>query len=478
MAGALLAKEGYAVTVIEKATKVGGSAGSYVRKKRTFPTGATIAFGLEEHGLLEMLFSELDMKILFKLLDHPMDVVLKDRTVSLYRDRDAWNEELGRVFFERKKEVLAFWRQLEQLGDLVFGVTATGVSMPIAHIHDLGKLPGHALFHAGGMLRLARHATQTVGNLLRTYKLDDYEPLRQFLDAQLLDAAQTDCTKAALLPSSLALTIYGRGSFYVEKGMAQLSEALAAKIGELGGEVVMASAVSGLFFREGKWHVASRKRTGEYDLVINNAGVSFGSRTSHAESDEFSWGAFRIDALLDQAFWQKELGGRPLPFALQIVPGDEQTILHSDGHGPVYATFQPAYDKHNERIDDEILMTCSIHADSTQWGLLSKERYAELKQELTDAMFAEIENVLPIAQYLLYSESGTPETYKTYIGKSSVGGFPLTVKNAIVKPRSIRSALPQFYIAGEQSFPGPGTLSSALSGSHIARAVMKEWPID
>lgn len=477
MAGALLAKEGYAVTVLEKATKVGGSAGAYVRNKHTFPTGATIAFGLEEHGLLDTLFNELDMNIPYTLLDHPMDVLLEDRRISLYRDRTAWKEELGQVFHERKRDVLAFWNRVEQISAGVFDVTATGVSLPIQHMYDLGKLPGHAVFHAGSMLRLARYATRTVEDLLRVYKLDTYEPLRQFLDAQLLDAAQTYCTKAALLPSSLALTIYGRGSFYVDKGMSQLSEALAERIVELDGEVVKASAVNELFYKNKKWHVTSRKRSGTYDLVINNSGISFGPRTSHSESNQFSWGAFRIDALLNGTFWQQELDGRQLPFALQIVPDKAQSVLYSDGHGPVYVTFQPAYDKRNERIEDEVMMTCSIHADTEQWGLLSTGEYKQLKEAITKAMFTEIQKVLPIEDYLIYSEAGTPETYKTYIGKTSVGGFPLTVRNAILKPKSVRSALPQFYIAGEQSFPGPGTLSSALSGSHIARAILKEWPI-
>jgi phytoene dehydrogenase-like protein len=478
MAGALLAKEGYEVTVLEKATKIGGSAGSYVRKGRTFPTGATIAFGLEEQGLLDTLFKELDMKIPFDLLDHPMDVIMEDRRISLYRDRTAWKEELAQVFFERKKDVLAFWRKLEQISEAVFGVTVTGVSLPIQHIVDLGKLPGHALIHPKQMYLLARYATRTVEDLLHTYKLETYQPLRQFLDAQLLDAAQTDCTRAALLPASLALTIYGRGSFYVEKGMSQLSEALAERIIELGGEVIKANAVKELVYQENKWLVTSRKRTESYAIVINNSGVSFGPRTSHSESKAFAWGAFRIDALLNDAFWQQELGGRPLPFALQIVFGKESSILNLYGHGPIYVTFQPAYDKNNERVEGEVMMTCSIHADAAQWEQLSKDDYKEVKQELTEALFLEIQNVLPVEGYLLYSEAGTPKTYRTYIGKTEVGGFPLTVRNAITRPKSVQSKLPQLYIAGEQAFPGPGTLSSALSGAHIARAILKKWPLN
>ncbi|WP_313237945.1 hypothetical protein [Sporosarcina ureae] len=152
---------------------------------------------------------------------------MEDRKISLYRDKIAWAEELARVFPERQQDVIAFWKTLEQISEAVFGVTATGVSLPIWRLYDLGKLPGHAVTHPGSMLRLARYATRTVEDLLRTYKIDTYEPLRQFIDAQLLDAPQTDCTEAAFLPSSLALTIYRRGSFYVEKGISQLSELLA-----------------------------------------------------------------------------------------------------------------------------------------------------------------------------------------------------------------------------------------------------------
>ncbi|AXH99775.1 FAD-dependent oxidoreductase [Sporosarcina sp. PTS2304] len=474
MAGALLAKEGYGVTILEKATRVGGSAGSYIRKGHLFPTGATIAFGLEENGLLHNLFDSLDMKIAFDWLDHPMDVVMEDRKISLYQDRAMWKEELGRVFFERKDDVLAFWQRLEQLSEAVFGVTSSGVSLPIQKMYDVGKLPKHALFHAGSMLRLARHATHTVEDLLRKYSLESYEPFRQFLDAQLLDAAQTDCTKAALLPSSLALTIYGRGSFYVDKGMSQLSEALAQRIVELGGEVVLASPVKEIVHKEKKWHVASKKRNEAFDIVINNSGVSFGPRTSHSEVKEFSWGAFRIDALLDASIVEEQLQCKRLPFALQIVP--EQHMVF-DGHGPVYATFQPSYNRRNERVEGEVMLTCSIHADPERWGYLSKDAYEERKEELAETMLGEIERVLTIEKYIRYSEAGTPETYKTFIGKSSVGGFPLTVKNAILRPKSIRSPLPRLYIAGEQSFPGPGTLSSALSGFHVARAIRKEYPL-
>lgn len=472
MAGALLAQEGYQVTVLEKATTVGGSASTYLRKGRRFPTGATIAFGLEEQGLLDSLFKKLKLDIELDLLEHPMDIVLEDRRISLYRDHGEWEQEIRSKMPERSEDVLAFWRKLEQISETVYRITATGVSMPIRKIYDLGTLPGYVIRHPLRMLALAKYAFSTVEDLLRKYKLETYQPLRQFLDAQLMDAAQTDCKEAALLPSSLALTIYRRGSFYIHKGMGELSEVLAKRITELGGSVLLVSPVEELVYEEKKWRVTSRKCSDSFDVVINNTGVSFGPGTSHADSDSFSWGAFRIDATLDKAFHREQLGGRQLPFALQIMPKQAMP----NGHGPVYATFQPSYNRRDEKVEDEIMMTVSIHTDTDSWEQYAKEDYVAKKQELTDAMYLEIGKALPVKQFVKYSEAGTPLTYGTFIGKTSVGGFPLTVKNAILKPKSVRSRLPQLYIAGEQAFPGPGTLSSALSGSHAARAVMREHP--
>jgi phytoene dehydrogenase-like protein len=116
-AGAFLAKNGFDVTILEKATSVGGSAGFYTRKDRRFPTGATVAFGLEEDGVLNKLLNELNIHPPTMELLHPMDVILPDRKVSIYKDKMRWERELQIRFSEREKDVLLFWKKLEQIGE-------------------------------------------------------------------------------------------------------------------------------------------------------------------------------------------------------------------------------------------------------------------------------------------------------------------------------------------------------------------------
>ncbi|MCA1054267.1 NAD(P)/FAD-dependent oxidoreductase [Rossellomorea aquimaris] len=475
-AAAYLAKAGYKVTVLEKATTVGGSAGWYVRSGRKFPTGATIAFGLEEKGLLRTLLNELDIDLPAEELLHPMDVVLPEGKVSIVKSPAMWEQELTEAFHPRSEDVLRFWDTLQRISDDVLAVTESGVSLPIRKRYDLGSLPRHAVRHPRSMARLARYALYTVEDLMRKYHLDSYEPLRQLLDSQLLDAVQTDVREAALLPSSLALTIYRRGSFFIENGMGQLGKALAQRIKDLGGEIVKVSPVESLVYEESRkqWSVVSRKCTSTFDFVINNSGISFGEGTSYESEDEFSWGAFRIDAILSREGLSDSLKDRKLPFAYQIVPSLDSPNLRANTHGPVYVTFNHAVDRKGETVEGEVMMTVSLHTELESWSGYTEDEYKQIKERVTEEILEEIEKVIPVKENLLFAEAGTPLTYERYIGKRSVGGFPLTVRNAITKPKSVRSSLPQLYIVGEQVFPGPGTLSSALSGYYAARSIMKE----
>ncbi|RUL49603.1 phytoene desaturase family protein [Lysinibacillus antri] len=474
MAGAFLAVNGYQVSVFEKATTVGGSAGWYHRKGRRFPTGATLAFGLEEHGLLQNLLAQLQIELEIENLDHPMDVILKDRKISIYQDTKRWNEELQLAFPEKSKEVQQFWDELTFLGESVHSVTASGVSLPIRHFTDLGKMPQYLITHPLSLLRLGRYASWTVEDLLRKHELASYVPLRSFLNAQLLDAAQTDITEAALLPSSLALTIYRRGSFHVKNGIGQLSQVLADKIRECGGEIYLSSPVSSLRYDNNSkdWHITSKKHSSFYDFVINNTGVSFGPGTSHADHNQSLWGAFRIDAVLHKSVWQKELNEMVLPFAFQIATDSAGEEIKQAIDGPIYITFQQTNNQKGEIIEDEITMTCSVHIHNQVWLSYSKDVYEEKKRQLTNAILTEIEEVVAVREYLQYAIAGTPLTYQRYVGKAGVGGFPLTITNAILKPKSVRSSHPNLYLVGEQSFPGPGTLSAGLSGYHAARIII------
>jgi phytoene dehydrogenase-like protein len=302
---------------------------------------------------------------------------LPEGKVSIVKSPALWTQELKEAFHPRSGDVVRFWEALQRISDEVLAVTESRVSLPVRKRYDLGSLPRHAVQHPRSMARLAQYAFYTVDDLLRNYHLDSYEPMRQLLNAQLLDAVQTDVSKAALLPSSLALTIYRRGSFFIDNGMGQLGKALAHRIKDLGGEIVKVSPVESLVYEERRklWSVASRKCSSSFDFVINNSGISFREETSYESEDEFSWGAFRVDAILSEAGLSESLKEMTLPFAYQIVPSLDSPPLRANTHGPVYVTFNHSVDRKGEWVEGEVMMTVSLHTELESWSGYTEDEY-------------------------------------------------------------------------------------------------------
>jgi phytoene dehydrogenase-like protein len=473
--------------VFEKATTVGGNAGWYVRRGRMVPTGATIAFGLENGGLLQTLLHDAGVSVDARMLDYPMDVVLSDRTVRLVREWEAWEAELRSVFAERGDAVVAFWREIAMLSDDVFAVSAAHLALPLRRWTDFIAVVKFAIRRPLTAVRLIRYAPMTVEGLLKKHQLADYTPLRELLNAQLVDAAQTDVRHAALVPSSLALDIYRRGSFALVGGLGTISRALEARIRDAGGTIQLASSVGEVRLENAskRWVVATNKSEFLFDAVIDNSGQRLWEKSADFRilsqrgitlaSEELEvkksagWGAFRIDAGLNRVVFGE------LPFAFQIMPEAENAREFGDEHGPVYATFHQALDAQGEAIAGEVLMTVSVHTDAHSWESLDKEAYKLRKQRVQEAMLAEVRKVVPtFDQHVIHVDAGTPKTYKKYVGKLEVGGAPLTIKNALLAPKSLYTKQPNYYLAGENVFPGPGTLSAALSGFFAARALDRD----
>ncbi|QJC51611.1 FAD-dependent oxidoreductase [Paenibacillus albicereus] len=506
-AAALLARQGYAVTVLEKAFYPGGSAGFYMRKGKRFPAGATILFGLEPGGLLDELFRPLELGLRPRPLAHPMDVVLSDRTVRVLAGRDEWEQELRRAFPERGEAVLRFWRRLATIAESVHELTRAEPALPLRRAYQLGRLPVLLLRRPELAARLGRYSLWTVGQLLRRCGLEDYRPLREFLDLQLMDAAQVGAEQAALLPASLALDIYRRGSFALPGGTGELAEALEARLLADGGELRRREEALRLEPADGGgWVAVTRRGEHRFDAVVNATGrleLGLGQPDAAAASppseeadgsfgaeplpetglpglpaDVGGWGAVRLDLRLGaEAF--AGTGAEPppelahgLPFAWQIKPSPANAALIGDLEGPVYATLHP-------EEDGERLLTVSAHAPAAGWTGLQRSEYAARKRELSRALREEAARVVPALRGMgePAGEAGTPATYERFIGKARVGGTPMTVREAILRPRGLFSGQPRLYLAGESVYPGPGTLSSALSGGYAARAVMREQPL-
>ena len=114
VSGALLAKEGYKVTVLEKNTIIGGGLQTFKRKGVSFPTGMHIFGGFQEGGNLRKLFDYLG--VMDKLSLRPTDddasdvVTIMDDglTYKLPRGKEQFIAYLSSMFPTEKEQIKAY----------------------------------------------------------------------------------------------------------------------------------------------------------------------------------------------------------------------------------------------------------------------------------------------------------------------------------------------------------------------------------
>jgi all-trans-retinol 13,14-reductase len=121
--GALLAKEGYQVTVLEKNAIIGGGLQTFKRHGVSFPTGMHVFGGFGEEGQLHKLFSYLGIidRLVLKAMDadgYDVVTVLEDgATYSMPKGKERYVDYLSERFPEEKDHIKAYIDKLFALSE-------------------------------------------------------------------------------------------------------------------------------------------------------------------------------------------------------------------------------------------------------------------------------------------------------------------------------------------------------------------------
>lgn len=119
--GALLAKEGYQVTVLEKNAIIGGGLQTFKRHGASFPTGMHIFGGFQEGGSLRRIFEYLGVmdKISVRAMDEDAcDVVRIAEDGAVYRmpkGKERFIDYLSSIFPDEKDHISAYINRLYDL---------------------------------------------------------------------------------------------------------------------------------------------------------------------------------------------------------------------------------------------------------------------------------------------------------------------------------------------------------------------------
>jgi C-3',4' desaturase CrtD len=240
-AGALLARRGYQVLVLDQALVPGGCASTFKRRGFTFDVGATQVAGLEPGGIHKRIFDELEIDLPAATPCDPACAVFlpgETEPINVWRDPEKWKEERQRQFPGSEP----FWQLMTTLFNASWKFQSRDPVLPPRNLWDLWQLASSV---RPDTLITLPFTFMTVGDALRTYGLYENQRLRTFLDLQLKLYSQVDADETALLYAATALGVSTepQGLFHLKGSMQVLSDRLVEALEKYGGKLLMRHTV-------------------------------------------------------------------------------------------------------------------------------------------------------------------------------------------------------------------------------------------
>jgi len=471
-AGALLARKGAVVTVLEAQDYPGGCAATFSRGGYRFDAGATVGCGFHSGGPMDILGRELD--IVWPVMPEP--VAWQYRHNAFVLNLSANRSEIIDRFPHSKD----FWTEQAALAKLLWRLAEGGLSWPAKGPHDLAILARKGLAELPGTVHLLKHASSTARDWIASHGLDSDQDFVRFIDSQLLISVQTTSQFANAVNAAIALDLPASGAYSVNGGIGRVAELLADSIVKNGGAVLydkkviridsVRKQVFGLETSDGSaiaadFVLANLTPTSLYQLTEEEIDVDHADDT-HDHDDTRGgviksvspeWSAFVLYLGMDPALFNE-------------LPTRHVQIVDSSGElAEAHSIFVSASKAEEQGRAPEGLgaVTVSTHARAEQWfdaRARGDADYTELKRVYTERVLDLFSEQFPSAREAVRSvTAATPVTWEHYTGRyhGCVGGYAQT---SLFKVRGPLTRFDNLMLVGDSIFPGqslPGVVTGA-----------------
>lgn len=478
--GALLAKAGLDVTVLEAHIYPGGCAGTFYHQKYRFDAGATLAGGFHAGGPMDIVAQAVGIDRWPTCASEPAMTVHLPDGARIDRRGDELRWDVRQNAFDRSDT--RFWTWQEQTADLLWDLALRVPPWPPQTLKESTQLARVGMgWLWENISRVHPSLALDLNGYVKRHLNGLSERLRLFVDAQLLIASQATSDRTNALYGAAALDLPRRGVVHVSNGIGGIAETIAGALQNNGGTLHYRQQVEEIM-REGGRPVAVRTKRGQYfdaDIVVANL-PPWNLRSliaapvpvriaSLPAAPRRGGGAFMCYVGIDDS----------------IVPADgalhHQVVLGEPlGEGnSVFLSLSPSWD--SERAPEgQRALTISTHTRLDPWWLLfeqNRDEYERRKEIYTDKLIAAAERALPgLRQGIRLVKPGTPVTFQRFTRRHAgwVGGFPQSSLFTAWGP----SVAPGIWMVGDTIFPGQSIAAVALGGLRVANSILQSVGAD
>lgn len=467
-----LVESGASVALFEALKYPGGCASTFEKGGARYETGATLFSGLGERGLFERWRQRHDMDVRFDLIDVPVELRAPGLALPVSRHRDRFVDAMCALPGAPVPALRAFFREQGRVADALWPVLDDAERLPPLSPAGLG-------FHAGRAHRYLpalRWMTASALDVARRYGVQDFRPLRTWMDAICQITVQADAASAEA-PFALSTMDYlFRGTGHVHGGIGELAWAMARAVERAGGELRLADRVRGLRRDGADWIVDARGGTVRARHVVANVlpGVVSGmleapdvalDRLQGPVDD--GWGAVML--YLQVA---RDAALRPEPHHLELV-ADTSAPFVEGNH--VFCSIS-GVDEGDRAPGGRRTVTVSTHLAIERLRGRPPAEHGQRVASIQARMRQTIRQLAPALDAAVVHElTASPRTWQRFTRRPEglVGGVPRRAGLANYRgiwPRPVQRGL---WLVGDSVFPGQSTLATALGGVRTARALLR-----
>lgn len=470
-AAAALAHAGFLVTVLEAHVYPGGCAATFRYQGHWFDAGATLTAGFLPGGPMQLLGRAAGVRAWpVRPIEPAMVVHLADgRTVPRWGDERRW-EVYGSLF----PQSLPFWHWQEATATLLWDFALQLPELRPRSLRSLQEL----LQTVGQWIVRARPSPRLLADLFRPvrYHLPGDAIFRQFIDAQLLIAAQALADETYALYAAAALDLPNRGVVEVAGGVGGIARTLVSAIERHGGTVLFRQEVTNVRRRGRMWEITTNRGLTFTGDTLVAAVTPWGLRQiwpeapswfrARVENPPQGWGAFVLYLSLDDAAVPPDI-----PLHHQVVaPGPL-----AEGRS-IFLSLSPQWDCSRAPAGRRAA-TMSTHTRYAAWWEFAKqgrEHYDAAVARMIERMLTTAGQAFPwLRQAIRLVLPGTPLAFARFTRRPYgwVGGFPQ--RHPLVGwPTEVG---PYLWLVGDSVFPGQSIAATALAGLRVARAIARSF---
>lgn len=460
--GALLAKRGYRVLVLEQHYLVGGYCSSFKRLGYTFNAGVHDVSGLWDGGPVDYLLRELELPREELFARNRRRFVYRGVAVDLPESVGELVELLSTLFPGEREGLRAFFDYLGRAFEECYReAKAYGVPLPpelIAKVLGGRWLADYPREHP--------HFYRLMGMSYREL-LDEYfrgEEVKTFLSA-LLGYFGTEPERT---PASTAVIVYSylaRGGYSPRGGAQRFADALKRFIESRGGRVLVGCRVDRILVEGGRVRgVRAGGRVFRSPIVVSNANAKTTllelvgrehldpGYAEYVESLKMSPSAFMV-------FLGVNMDLSSYPTLIVSIDDGVQLAISSSATDPSAAP---------EGKSSVTILTLASYRDFPERGT---PEYRELKQKIAQDLVRRAERLVPgLSQHVEVLDAATPKTFERYTLTPEGAIYSFDQSIGVRRP-FFKTPIRGLYLVGASTFPGAGVEAAVISGAICAHDI-------